>query len=175
MVVFCSRGCTRCNLCFHVENCQHADQKQPHATIDLRSRHRINPRPTHFVPGKANERRRRPRRYQVHLWSRGREFARGVLRSSSKAEKNYIFCHWRGMEKFSRLFSTPQRPNVLYQTPGRHPPHITDRIVNTVTRGWVVAPNERAPCGFHNAVVGFVDLCLSRTRNLAVEPLAEFF
>ena len=55
----------------------------------------------------------------------------------------------------------------LYQTPGRHPPPITGRFVNTVTRGWVGAPNGRAPFRFHVAVVGFVDRCLSRTRNLA--------
>ena len=29
--------------------------KTTHATIDLRSRHRINPRPTRFMSGKANE------------------------------------------------------------------------------------------------------------------------
>ena len=54
-----------------------------------------------------------------------------------------------------------------YQTPGRRPPRITGRTVNTVTRGWVGAPNERAPFRIHDAVVGFVDRCLSRTRNLA--------
>ena len=26
--IICSHGCTRRNLCFHVENCRHADQKQ---------------------------------------------------------------------------------------------------------------------------------------------------
>ena len=64
----------------------------------------------------------------------------------------------------------------LYQTPGRGPPRITGRFVNTMTRGWVGAPNKRAPLIFHGAVVGFVDRCLSRTRNLAAsnEHLAEF-
>ena len=33
----------------------------------------------------------------------------------------------------------------LHQTPGRRPPRITGRVVNTVARGWVGAPNERAP------------------------------
>ena len=55
-----------------------------HATIELRSRHGINPRATRFVSGKANECRWRLRRYQVGPWSRGREVARGVLRSSPK-------------------------------------------------------------------------------------------
>ena len=65
----------------------------------------------------------------------------------------------------------------LYRTPGRRPPPIIGRFVNTVTRGWVGAPNERAPFRFHGAVVGFVDRCLSRTRNLAASNklLAEFF
>ena len=71
----------------------------------------------------------------------------------------------------------------LYQTPGRRPPPITGRVVNTVTKGWVGAPNERATFRFRDAVVGLVDQratfrfrdavvgsvdqCLSRTRNLA--------
>ena len=65
----------------------------------------------------------------------------------------------------------------LYQTPGRRPPRITGRDVNTVTIGWVGAPNERTSFRIHGAVVGFVDRCLSRTRNLAAsnKHLAEFF
>ena len=65
----------------------------------------------------------------------------------------------------------------LYQTPGRRPPPVTVRFVNTVTRGLVGAPNGRAPLRFHGAVVGFVDRCLSRTRNLAAsnKHQAEFF
>ena len=43
----------------------------------------------------------------------------------------------------------------LYQTPGQRPTPITGRFVNTVTRGWVGAPNERAPFRFHAAVVDF--------------------
>ena len=55
----------------------------------------------------------------------------------------------------------------LYQTPGRHPPRITGRFVNTVTRRWVGAANERSPLIFRGAVVGFADRCLLRTRILA--------
>ena len=58
-------------------------------------------------------------------------------------------------------------PKCLYQRPGRRPPPITGRFVNTVTRGWVGAPNGRTPFRFHGAVVVYVDRCLSRTRNLA--------
>ena len=65
----------------------------------------------------------------------------------------------------------------LYQTPGQRPPRITGRFVNTVTGGWVGAPNGRAPFRFHGAVVGSVDRYLSRTRNLVAsnKHLAEFF
>ena len=63
----------------------------------------------------------------------------------------------------------------LYQTPGRRPPPITGRSVNTVTRGWVGAPDGRAPFRFHGAVVWF---CRSMSvQNLAAsnKHLAEFF
>ena len=110
-------------------------------------------------------------------WSRGREVARGVLRSSPKPEKRPIFCHRRRIENFVTCFLHSSAQMCLYQTPGRRPPPITGRFVNTMTRGWVGAPNERTPFRFHGAVVGFVDRCLSRTRNLAAsnKHLAEFF
>ena len=86
--------------------------KTAHATTGLRFRRRINPRWTRFVAGKAGECKWRPRKCQVDPWSRGREVARDVLRSSPKPEKRIIFCHRRGIENFCRLFSTQQRPNV---------------------------------------------------------------
>ena len=45
--------------------------------------------------------------------------------------------------------------------------HVSRRVMNTVTRGWVGAPNERAPFRFHDAVVVFADRCLSRARNIS--------
>ena len=111
-------------------------------------------------------------------WSRGREVTRDVLRSSPKPEKRPIFCHRRGIENFCCLFSTryTAAPKCVYQTPGRRPPPIPGRFVNTVTTGWVGAPNERAPFRFHGAVVGFVDRCLPRTRHPAAsnKHLARF-
>ena len=97
--------------------------------------------------------------------------------SSPKPKKRPIFCHRRVIENSSRLFLHSSAQMCLFQTPGRRPPPITGRFVNTVTRGWVGAPNGRAPCRFHGAVVGFVDRCLSRTWNLAASNihLAEFF
>ena len=88
-------------------------------------------------------------------------------------KKGLFFAIGEGSRIFCRLFSTHQRPNVS----GRRPPPITGRFVNAVTRGWVGVPNERALFRFHGAVVGFVDGCLSRTRNLTAsnQHLAEFF
>ena len=152
METISARGCTRRNLCAHVENCQHADKKQPmrRQTVDLETGSAHGPlaswraRPINSGDGLED----------MDPWSTEREVARGVLRSSPKPEKRSIFCHRRRIENLCRLFSTQQRPNV-YQTPGRRPPPIIGRFVNTVTRGWVGAPNGRAPFRFHGAVVGF--------------------
>ena len=107
----------------------------------------------------------------------GREVARGVLRSSPKPEKSLFFAIGEGSRIFVACFLHSSAQMCLYQTSGRRPPPITGRFVNTVTRGWVGAPDERAPFRFHGAVAGFVDRCLSRTRNLAASSkhLAEFF
>ena len=78
-----------------------------------------------------------------------------------------FFAIGEGSRFFIVCFLHTSCQTFLYQTPGRRPPHITGRFVNTVTRGSVGAPNESAPFRFHGAVVGFVDRCLSRTRNLA--------
>ena len=77
-------------------------------------------------------------RYQVDPWSRGREVAGGVQRSSLKPEKNAYFLPSERDREFLPI-STQQRPNCLCQMPGRGPPPITRRCVNTVTRGWVGA------------------------------------
>ena len=80
-------------------------------------------------------------------------------------KKRSIFCHQRGIKIFFTCFLHSSTRMCFYQTSGRRPPRITGRLVNTVIRGWVGAPNERAPFIFHSAVVIFVDRCLSKTRN----------
>ena len=92
-------------------------------------------------------------------------------------KKGLFFAIGEGLRIFVACFLHSSAQLCLYQTPGRRPPRITGRFANTVTRGWVGAPNGRAPFRFHGAVVGFVDPCLSRTRNLAASSkhLAEFF
>ena len=146
------------------------------ATIRLRSRHRINPRPTRFVSGKGGERRWRPRRYQVDPWSRGREVARGVLRSSPKPEKRSIFLPSERDRVFlsSAFYTAAPKCVCIRRLAGAR--HVSPAVLWTLTRGSVGATNERPPFRFHDAVVGFVDPCLSRTRNLAAsnKHLAEF-
>ena len=96
---------------------------------------------------------------------------------SNLKKKGLFFAIGEGSRIFGACFLHGSAQKCLYQTPGRRPPPITGRFVNTVIRGWVGAPNRRAPFRFHGAVVGFVDRCLSRTRNLAAsnKHLAELF
>ena len=81
--------------------------------------------------------------------------------------RTWNFLPSEGSRIFVACFLYSSAHMRLYQTPGRRPQPITCRFVNSVTRGWVGAPNERAPFRFHGAVVDFVDRCLSRTPNLA--------
>ena len=92
-----------------------------------------------------------------------------------KKRTRYTFCHRRGIENFVACFLHSSAQICLFQTPGRRLPRITGRFVNNVTKGWVGAPNERAPIIFHGAVVGFVHRCLSRTRNLAASKCFSTF
>ena len=107
----------------------------------------------------------------------------GVLRSSPKPKKGLFFAIGEGWRFFVVCFLHSSAQICLCQTLGRRPLRITRRFVNTVTKGWVGAPNERATFRFRDAVVGLVDQratfrfrdavvgsvdqCLSRTRNLA--------
>ena len=89
-------------------------------------------------------------------------------------KKDLFFAIGEGSISFSPV-SKQQRPNV-FVSDAWPAPATYHRSLNTVTGGWVRAPNERAPFRFHGAVVGFVDRCLSRTRNLAAsnQHVAEF-
>ena len=152
---------------FHVENCQHADQKH----LTRRYPFDLDTEATHGQPGSC---RARP----VNV-DDGLEDIRGIrglggekLPAASNAllpnlKKSLFFAIGEGSRIFVACFLHSSAQMCLYQTPGRHPPPITGRFVNIVTRGWIGAPNERAPFRFHGAVVDFVDRRLSRTRNLA--------
>ena len=80
-----------------------------HVMIDLRSCRRIDPRPTRFLSGKANECWWRLRRYQVDPWSRRQKVPRGVVHFSLKQGKGSTFSYRREIDNLCRLFS-PNRP-----------------------------------------------------------------
>ena len=111
--IVCSRGCTRRNLRFHVEKCQHADQKH----LTRRYAFDLDRESTH---GQHASCRARPVNVDDSL--EGIRWIRGLggekLPAASYAllpnlKKTSIFCHRRGVEKFCRLFSTQQRANVF--------------------------------------------------------------
>ena len=165
--VICSHFCTRRNLRFHVENCQHADRKQ----LTRRQAFDLDIETTHGQPGSS---RARPVNVDDGLedirWIRGlggEKLPAASYTLLPNLKKCLFFAIREGSRIFVACFLHSSAQMCLYQTPGRRPPPITGRFVNTVTRGWVGAPNERAPFRFHGAFVGFVDRCLSRTRNLA--------
>ena len=66
----------------------------------------------------------------------------------SNPKKGLFFAIGEGSRIFVGCFLHSSAQMSLYQTPGRRPPHITGRFVNTVTRGWVGAPNGRARSDF---------------------------
>ena len=79
--------------------------------------------------------------------------------------KNVSFLPSQRTRFFAVYFYTRAAKCCFSQTPDRRPPHITGRRVNTaVSLGWVGAPNERAPFRVHDAVIGFVDKYLTRSR-----------
>ena len=92
-------------------------------------------------------------------------------------KKGLFFAIGEGSRIIVACFLHSSAQMCLYRTSGLRPPPITGRFVNTVTRWWVGAPNERAPFRFHGAVVGFVDRCLSMAQNLAAsnEHLSKLF
>ena len=162
------------NLRFHVGNCKHADQKQ----LTRRWAFDLDIESTHGQPASC-----RARLVNVDdglediMWTRG--LGGEKLPAASYAllpnlKKGLFFAIGEGSRNFASCFLHSSAQMCLYQTPGRRPTIITGRFVNTVTRGWVGAPNEHAPFRFHGAVVDFVDRCLSRTRNLAASNYLSF-
>ena len=166
--IVCSRCSTGRNLRFHVENCQHSDQKQ----LTRRQDFDLDIEATHGQPGSC---RTRPVNvgdgFEDIGWIRG--LGGEKLPAASYAllpnlKKGLFLAIGEEWTIFDACFLHSSAQMCLYQAPGRRPPPITGRFVNTVTRGWVGAPIERAPFRFHGAVVGFVHRCLSR---LGISPL----
>ena len=100
-------------------------------------------------------------------WSRGRESAR-VQRSSPKPEKRTYFAIGEGSRIFVACFLHSSAQMCLYQTPGRRPPPLTGRFVNTVTRGWVGALTSATRYDFTaQSLVLSIDVC----PGLGISPL----
>ena len=165
----CSRCYTRRNLRFHVKNCRHADRKQ----LTQRYAFDLDIEATHCQPGSCSA---RPVNVDDGLedtrWIRG--LGGEKLPAASYAllpnlKKGLFFAIGEESRIFVACFlhSSAQMCFVSDAWPAPATYHVIGRFVNTVTRGWVGALNERAPFRFHGVVVGFVDRCLCRTRNLA--------
>ena len=94
-------------------------------------------------------------------------------------KKGLFFAIGEGSIIFVVCFLHSSTQMCLYQTPGRRPPlvRITGRVVNTVTRGWVGAHNERAPLYFMTqSLVLSIDVCPGLGISpLRIKHLAEFF
>ena len=95
-------------------------------------------------------------------------------------EQSLLLAIGEGLIIFVVCFLHTRGRKFLYQTPGPRPHRITGRFVNTATRGWVGAPNERAPFRFYDAVIGFVDRCVEDSESCRFElniwlsfPLAD--
>ena len=142
--------------------------KTAHVTIELRSRHRINSRLTRFVSGKANECRWQHRRYQVDPWSRRREVARNVLRSSPQPEKKVYFFTSERDREFVVGFVHTRGQMFLYQTPGRRPPTYHRPCCEHWPEGGS-EPLTSAPRSefMTQSFVLWIDIC----RGLGISPL----
>ena len=92
-------------------------------------------------------------------------------------KKGRFFAIGESSRNFVACYSLQQRPNVFVSD--AWPAHTTYHrsFCEHCDQRWVGAPNEHAPFRFHGTVVGFVDRCLSRIRNLAAsnKHLVEFF
>ena len=83
-------------------------------------------------------------------------------------KKGPFFAIGEGSRMFVTCFLHSSAQMCLYQTPGRRPPPITGRFVNTVTRGWV-EPLTSAPRSDFMAQSLFlsIDVC----PGLGISPL----
>ena len=145
--------------------------RRAHVTIDLRSRHREQPASCRARPMNVDD-------LEDIRWIRvvgGERWpaASYTVLPNLKKDLFLFFAIGEGLRFFVVCFLYTGGHIFLYQTPGRRPPRITSRVVNTavVTTQWVGAPNEHTSFRIHYAVVGFVDRCLSRTRNLDASNL----
>ena len=88
-------------------------------------------------------------------------------------QKDSFFAIGEGSAIFVACFLHSSAQMCLYQTSGQRPAPITGRFVNTVTRGWVEAPNERAPRSdfMTQSLVLSIDVC----PGLGISRLQQTF
>ena len=123
--IICSRCCTRRNLRLHVENIQHADQKQ----LTRRLAFDLDIEATHGQPGSC-----RTRLVNVDDGIEDIRSIRGLggekLSAASNAllpnlKKGLFFAIGEGSRILAPCFLHSSAQMCLYQTPGRRPPPIT--------------------------------------------------
>ena len=161
-----SRCCTRRNLCFDVENCQDADQKQ----VTRRYAFNLDIESTH---GQTASCRTRPLNVDDDLedirWIRGLGGEKSLAASYAllpNLRKGLFFAIGEGSRFFVACFLHSSALMCLYQTPGRRPPRFTGRFVNTGQR--VGRSPSRAPRSDYMAqsLVLSIDVC----RGLGISP-----
>ena len=87
------------------------------------------------------------------------------MKKATKHEKGLFSAIGEGSRTFVACFLHSSAQMCL---PGRRPPPITGRFVNTVTRGWVGAPNEPPRSDFMAwSLVLSIDVC----AGLGISPL----
>ena len=102
--IICSRCCTRRNLRFHVENSQHADQKQ----LTRQQAFDLDIKATHDQPGWC-----RARPVNVDDGLEDIRWIRGLEGEKLNAASNALLPNLKKGLLFCLLFSTQQRPNVF--------------------------------------------------------------
>ena len=130
-IFICSLGCTRRNLCFHVENCQHPDQKQltRRYTFDIES-----------TQSQSASCRARPKNIDDGLegitWIRGlggEKLCAASYALLPNLKKGLFFVVGGGSRIFVVCFlHTSGQMYCIRRLAGAR--HITGRVVKTVTR-----------------------------------------
>ena len=127
----CSHCCTGRNLSFHVENSQHADKKQltwqQAFDLHIESTHRqpasCRARPVNVDDG--------PEDIRCIRVLGGEKLPAASYSLLLNLKKSSIFPRGDGSRIFVACFLHSSAQTCLYQTPGRRPPRITGRFVNT--------------------------------------------
>ena len=165
-VFFFSNGCKRHKSCFLLQIVEHAERNQlvrrltPDLNIDLAHGQpaRCPAWPTNIDDGPEDIR---------WIYGLGGESLPAAFDGILTNLKKTCFAIRDGWRIVVLCFVHTSGQLFLYHAPGQLPPHDTGHGAQTVTLGWVGAPNERTPVRFMTqSLILSIDV-LSRTRNLA--------